>query len=391
MKRKIALLTILATAIVLLGTAAGCGRADDEYAVVGLVAEITGRGAYTGVPMQLFLEDYFEELNANGGIQGKKLRLVTYDIAADAAVESVNAANRLINEDKAIAILGLPASSAAMAINTICDEAKVPFISVTATNELVTVAEDGTLHPYAYRVCFIDSYQGTAAAGYAYDEMGLRDVGIIEMLGEAYSQNISDYFQKEFTALGGNVVKRIGVQSTDVEFRAPLTSMADAGIKTLYVSASSYVVPSYMANQAAELGLDMKFIFPDGAFDDALLDVAGANLEGAIITTGVFANDPVYAGFAADFRTKHPDWNANMFVLYVYDAMKLLEYGINTAGSLEPARIGEAIGTAKGVELFTDKNFTVDPATHNPLNKTVSILGIHNSQWEVVSSFQPGQ
>ncbi|MGN1028190.1 MAG: ABC transporter substrate-binding protein [Faecousia sp.] len=391
MKRKIALMMILAMMITMLGAMTGCGKADDEYAVVGLIAEITGRGAYTGVPMQLFLEDYFEEINAKGGIQGKKLKLITYDIASDAAVESVNAANRLINEDKAIAILGLPASSSCMAINTICDEAKVPFISVTATNELVTVAEDGTLHPYAYRVCFIDSYQGTAAASYAYNEMDINDVGIIEMLGEAYSQNISDYFEKEFTALGGTVVKRIGVQSTDVEFRAPLTAMADAGVKTLYVSASSYVVPSYMANQAAELGLDMNFIFPDGAFDDALLEVAGSNLEGAVITTGVFANDPVYADFAAEFQKKHPEWNANMFVLYVYDAIKLLEYGINTAGSLDPAKIGEAIGTAKGVELFTDKNFTVDPETHNPQNKTVSVVGIHDSKWDVVASFQPGQ
>lgn len=366
----------------------GCGS-DDEYAVIGLLCETTGRGAYTGVPMQLFLEDYFEELNANGGIQGKKLKLITYDIAADNAVESVNAANRLINEDKAIAILGLPSSSSAMAINGICDENKIPFISVTATNELVTVDEEGNLHPYAYRVCFIDSYQGTAAASYLYNEMNIDKVGIIEMLGEAYSQNISDYFEQEFTALGGSVLERIGVSSNDVEFRAPLTAMADAGVKTLYVSASNYVVPSYLANQAAELGLDIQFVFPDGAFDDALLEVSGENLEGAIVTTGIFADDPAFANFAAEYHEKHSEWTANMFVLYIYDAMKLLEYGIDKAGSLDPAAIGEAIGTAQGVELFTDKNFTVDPATHNPKNKTVSVVGVHDSKWEVVASFQP--
>lgn len=387
MKKLVSWLMVIAmlAAMLCLG---GCGS-DSDYAVIGLLCETTGRGAYTGVPMQLFLEDYFEEINANGGIQGKKLKLVTYDIATDAAVDSINAANRLINEDKAIAILGLPASSAAMAINDICDEAKIPFISVTATNELVTVDEEGNLHPYAYRVCFIDSYQGTAAASYVYNEMNIDEIGIIEMLGEAYSQNISDYFEQEFSALGGTVVERIGVNSSDVEFRAPLTAMADAGVKTLYVSASNYVVPSYLANQAAELGLDIQFIFPDGAFDDALLEVSGANLEGAIVTTGIFADDPAYAEFAAEYHEKHPEWTANMFVLYVYDAMKLLEYGIDKVGSLDPAAIGEAIGTAQGVELFTDKNFTVDPVTHNPKNKTVSVIGVHDSKWEVVASFQP--
>lgn len=384
--RKIALLL---AGMMLLLTMSACGGKSDDTVTIGYIGDLSGPDAYVGVPPQLMLEDYIEDLNANGGLMGKKVKLVAYDMAADNATESVNITNRFINEDHVIAIIGPSSSSAAMAMAPLCDTGKVPFIATSATNEKVTVDESGTLHPYAFRVCFIDPYQGKAAADYAYNEMGIRSVGMIEELGSTYSQNICDYFQTEFTALGGTIVDRIGVQHDDVEFRAQLTNMGNSGAEALFAPFGTYKIPSYLANQAADLGLKFQFIFSDSVYDDALLDVAGSNLEGAILTNGIYADNPAYDQYKTEFSQKHSDWAANMYVFYAYDAMDLLVWAVNQAQSTDPTAIRDALESAKDVALYTDEHFTMDPATHNPLNKMVAIIGVESGKFHLVDSFYP--
>ena len=384
--KKAALFLVIAMLIAMLSA---CGQSGDTV-VIGYIGDLSGSDAYVGVPPQLFLQDYFKDLNSKGGILGKQVKLVAYDMQPDNATDGVLACNRLINEDHAIAIIGPSSSSAGIPMADICDEAKVPFIATSATNEKVTVAEDGTLHPYAFRVCFIDSYQGTAAANYAYDD-GIRRVGMIETLGNPYSQNICNYFEEQFTKLGGTIVDRIGVQAEDVEFRAQLTTFGEADVDALFIPSGTYKMPSYVANQAADLGLDFQYIFTDGVYDNALLEVAGPALEGAMLTNGIYGENPAYADFAAEYNAKHPDWQANIFVYYAYDAVELLMYAINESQSLDSVKIRDALEGATDVKLFTDEHFTVDPATHNPLNKMVAIIEVVDGKFSLRDSFYPDQ
>jgi branched-chain amino acid transport system substrate-binding protein len=383
-KKLISLLLVIALVLPILGA---CSSQEDTV-VIGYIGDLSGNDAYVGVPPQLFLEDYFEEINANGGLLGKKVVLKAYDMQPDNAVDGSLACNRLVNEDHAIAIIGPSSSSAAIPMADICDNAHVPFIATSATNEKVTVAEDGTLHPYAFRVCFIDSYQGTALAKYAYAN-GIRKVAMIDTLGNPYCQNICNFFQEEFEALGGTVVDRIGIQSEDVEFRAQLTNLGEMGLDAIFFPSGTYKIPSLVANQAADLNLNLKFIFSDGVYDNTLLEVAGQNLDGAIMSNYLFGNDPAYEEFATEYNAKHDEYDANIFVYLAYDAVELLMYAINESQSLEPEKIRDALENATDVELYTDKHFTVDPATHNPLNKMVSIIGIENGEFTLVENYYP--
>ncbi len=383
-KKIIALLLIAAMATALFS---GCSSKEDTV-VIGYIGDLSGADAYVGIPPQLFLQDYFAKVNENGGLLGKKVKLVAYDMQPDNAVDGVNACNRLISQDHAIAILGPSSSSAAIPMASICDEAKVPFIATSATNEKVTVAEDGKLHPYAFRVCFIDSYQGTAAAKYAFND-GCRKVGLIETLSNPYSQNICNYFEEAFTALGGEIADRIGIQAEDVEFRAQLTNFAKMGVDTLFVPSGTYKQPAYIANQAKDLGLDFQFIFTDGVYDDTLLEVAGPAVEGCMMTNVIYGNNPEYAAFAAEHNAKHPDWPANIFVYLAYDAVELLMYGIRTSNSLDSVKIRDAIEAANDVALFTDKHFTVDKETHNPKDKMVAIIEVKDGKYNLRDTFYP--
>lgn len=386
-RRKLHCLLLALVMLFTMVVASSCKKTDDVV-VIGYIGDLSGNDAYVGVPPQLFLQDYFAELNANGGLLGKQVKLVAYDMQPDNATDGALACNRLITEDKAIAIIGPSSSGAAIPMADICDKAKVPFIATSATNEKVTVAEDGTLHPYAFRVCFIDSYQGTAAANYAYAQ-GIRKVGIIDTLGSAYSQNISDFFQEQFTALGGTIADRVGIQSEDVEFRAQLTNFGNMNVDALFFPSGTYKLPSLMANQAADLGLDFKFIYSDGVYDDTLLEVAGKNIEGAIMTNYLFGNDPAYTEFATAYNAKHKEYSANIFVYLAYDAVELLKYAVEKSNSLDPEKIQVALENATDVELYTDKHFTVDPATHNPMNKMVSIIGVHDGEFVLIENYYP--
>ncbi len=383
-KKIVSLLLIAVLALTML---AACSKSDDTV-VIGYIGDLSGNDAYVGIPPQLFLQDYFEEINANGGLMGKKVKLVCYDMQPDNAVDGSLAATRLVNEDKAIAIIGPSSSSAGIPMADICDAAKVPFIATSATNEKVTVSEDGKLHPYAFRVCFIDSYQGTALAKYAYAN-GLRKVGMIDTLGNPYCQNICDFFEKEFTALGGEVVDRIGIQAEDVEFRAQLTNFGEQGIEAIFFPSGTYKIPSLVANQAADLGLKFQFIFSDGVYDNTLLEVAGENLDGAIMSNYLYADNPEYDEFESAYNAKHDEYDANIFVYLAYDAVELLMYGIEKSQSLDPVKIRDAMEQAKDVELYTDKHFTVDPATHNPMNKMIAIIGIEDGQFTLADTYYP--
>jgi branched-chain amino acid transport system substrate-binding protein len=165
--------------------------------------------------------------------------------------------------------------------------------------------------------------------------------------------------------------------------------MVATDIEAIFSPASSYVMTSYMITQADELGIDAPFIMSDASYDDALLDVCGSSADGAMLTNGLFADDPAFAQFAADYQKKHPEWSSNYFVLYTYDCVELLVWAVKKANSFDGDKIKNAIESAENVKLFTDPSFSMDPLTHNPLNKTITVITVENGKWKLKDSFRP--
>jgi len=105
--------------------------------------------------------------------------------------------------------------------------------------------------------------------------------------------------------------------------------------------------------------------------------------------SGVSEDDPALKEYSVEFGKKYPGQTANVYVAYSLDAMMLLEYAINKAGSFDTEAIRTALENAQGVKLFSDDNFTVDKETHNPLNKTVSVLKITDGQYTLYKKYKP--
>lgn len=165
------------------------GCSSEKKAKIGFIAQMTGADSYIGQAAKLALEDRIKEINDKGGIKGYKLEMITYDSRSQVP-DAVAAAKRLVEQDKVAGVIGPEWSGAGIPIASYADQAKVPFFATTASNVKVTVDDNNKVHPYMFRACFIDPYQGYAIADFAYKELGKRKAAFITDVTAAYSVGI---------------------------------------------------------------------------------------------------------------------------------------------------------------------------------------------------------
>ncbi len=381
-------LVLLVVSLMLISSLSGCGSGEKTLKV-GYITEQTGVDAYVGAASVPAMKDYVDEINAKGGVGGYKIELIVYDTRSEVP-DAVTVAKRLMDQDKVVAIIGPSWSSAGIPLADIADAAKVPMVATTASNVNVTVSEDGKLHPYMFRVCFIDPYQGYAQADFAYNKLGLRKAAFLTDVASPYTVGLHKFFKDHFLELGGEIVAEEGYTQGDTEFRAQLAKIKDAGAELLVVDSYTFKDFGLAAQQAEALGMDIQLMAGDGVFVPELLEMAGPQLEGAIVTTGVSESAPEFAEFNKAFEAKH-GVQANIYTYYGLDALMAIEYAIGEAakkGEVTPTAIRDELENMKDVQLFTSK-VTMEPDTHNPHNKPLLIMTIKNSQWELTETFQP--
>src|SRR5579871_3598557 len=191
--------------------------AQDEIKV-GEFAALTGGSASFGQSSHKGTALAFDEINAAGGVLGRKVKLITDDDQS-AAGQPSTIVRKLITQDKVIAVLGEVRSSATLEAAPICQQSKVPLISPAATNPQVTEVGD-----YVSRVCFIDPFQGTVMAKFALSK-GWKKVAVLTDVKQDYSVGLADFFVKGFTGGGGQIVKEQKYSTGDKDFKAQLTSI----------------------------------------------------------------------------------------------------------------------------------------------------------------------
>jgi branched-chain amino acid transport system substrate-binding protein len=202
---------------------------------------------------------------------------------------------------------------------------------------------------------------------------------------------LHQFFEKHFVELGGQIVDKEGYNQGDTEFRAQLAKIKDAAPDLVVMDAYTFKDLGLASQQAEALGLKATFMGGDGVFVPELLSMAGPQLEGAYVTTGVSETAPEFAPFNAEYEKKHPGIKANVYTYYGLDALMMIEYGIREAlkkGDPTPTAIRDAIENMKDVQLFTSK-VTMEPDTHNPHNKPLLIMSIVDSNWSLVETFTP--
>ena len=179
---------------------AGGGLRAQEEIAVGEFASLTGGSASFGQSSHKGTALAIEEVNAQGGVLGKKIKLITEDDQSQAG-QPATIVRKLISQDKVVAVLGEVASSKSLEAAPICQQSKVPMISPASTNPKVTEVGD-----YVFRICFIDPFQGTVMSKFALSR-GWKKVALLTDVKQDYSVGLAEFFVKHFTANGGEIVK----------------------------------------------------------------------------------------------------------------------------------------------------------------------------------------
>ena len=276
MKKLSLILTLVLIALFTFGAYAEVDTANPIK--IGYVGALSGDTALWGQAGLNGLELTAKQINEAGGILGREVQIIGLD-GKGVSDDSVSAYKRLVEEYGVVAVVGTNFSSCNIPIAAVADELKVPVIATAASNELVTVDAEGNLHPYSFRLCFIDSYMGLLAGSYAYNELGLRSCAVIEDITDSYSTSVGGFMVDTFTSLGGELVASEEAQNGDNDFRAQLTKIAAKQPDVLFVP-WNYENVALIAQQAREVGITAVLFGADGWDTTELTELANGALEG---------------------------------------------------------------------------------------------------------------
>lgn len=381
------MLVLLMVSILVLSSMTGCAKPAEatvdgevvestETIKIGWIGSLTGDQAVWGTCEFNTVKMMVEEVNANGGWLGRQVEAIGYDTKGD-SMEAVNAVKRLTSQDKVVAIIGPNASGQAIAISSVLNEAKVADIATVATNPKVTVAEDGSVNEYNFRVCFIDPYQGAVAAGYAFDKLGFENAAILYDVADEYSQGLTEFFEKTFVEKGGKIVAKEAFKFGDVDFRPQLSKIKESNPDVIFMPYFFKEV-ALSAKQAREVGIEAPLMGGDGWTSEQLLEMAGSAVEGSYVVNHLDFEDPDVQDFKAAYTAKY-DSAVELNGYLAYDAFKLLEEAVKTAGVADSVEIASALEVVE-VEGITG-HINISPETHNPVGKDAAMLKIEDNKY----------
>ncbi len=347
---------------------------------VGEFASLTGGSASFGQSSHKGTALAIDELNASGGVLGRKFRLITEDDQSVAG-QPATIVRKLISQDKVVAILGEVASSKSLEAAPICQQNKVPMISPASTNPKVTEVGD-----YISRVCFIDPFQGTVMAKFALGK-GWKKVAVLIDVKQDYAVGLAEFFVKHFTANGGEITKDQKYSTGDKDFKAQLTSIKATKPDAIFIP-GYYAEVALIARQAKLLGLKVPLLGGDGWVGDSLLKVAGTALDGSFFSCHFSADDksPMVQEFVTKYKAKYGGAIPDDMAALGYDSAIILAEAIKRAGTTDGPKLRDAINATKDHKGITG---TISLDDHRNAQKPAVILGIGGGAFQFVETVAP--
>ncbi|MEG6504009.1 MULTISPECIES: ABC transporter substrate-binding protein [unclassified Desulfovibrio] len=316
--------------------------ADATPIKIGVYLPLTGQNAFGG---QLELEGVRLAHKEMPTVLGRPVDLVVVDNKSD-KVEAANAVKRLVERDKVVALIGSYGSSLAMSGAEVAEKAKVPGVGTSCTNPLVTQGKK-----YYFRACFIDPYQGAAAATYARENLGYKKAAVLMDMTNDYAVGLANFFARSFKKQGGEVVGTLKYSSGDQDFTAQLTELISKQPDIVFMPAY-FAEGAIIMKQARELGAKFRLMGADAMDNPDTLKLGGKAAEGFLHTT--FPYDPAMPNmseaakrFTEAWKAAYPDKETNVNGALGYNSYFIIIDAIKRANSAEPQAIAKALGETK--------------------------------------------
>lgn len=376
-------------ALAMLGAFSGCsntgdggsasGGSDSDTIRIGGLAPLTGDAASYGVAVNNAIQMAVEDINANGGIDGKQIEYIYYDEKGD-TTEATNAYNKLVQDDKVVAIIGDVTTKPTLAVAQTSQQDNIPIITATATAAEVTLTG-----PNIFRACFTDPFQGELMASYASEKLGATKVAVLSDMADDYSSGIAEAFVAKAEELGMQVVADEKYQDGDVDFKSQLTNIKGQNPDVLFLPVY-YEDLRLISAQAKEVGVTAQLCGADG-WDSVLTD----NFDSSVLNGGVFCSqystestDERVQNFISAYKEKY-EMDPNMFAVLAYDATNMMAQAISDAGSTDSQAIIDAMAALEYDGLTGHMTFDED---RNP-KKSAVIVSIQDNAYKFVENYDP--
>ena len=284
-------------------------------------------------------------------VLGRKIALLKADNKSD-QMEAYNVAQRLVTQEKVVAVLGPHTSMLSQASAPVFLEEKVPAISTAATNPSVTVD-----NPYFFRACFTDTYQGMALAQYAMESLGAKTAAILQDLSSDYSVGLCKQFANSFKDQAGDdaIVFEASYKTGDQDFGPQLNNLMQAKPDVIFCP-GNYGDCALLIKQARDLGITAPIVGGDTWDNPDFLKIGGDALDQDVYFSSHYnAALPLTEEaerFAKAYTEKYGE-EPNAYAALGYDAYMLLVDAIKRADSTDPEAIRVALMETSAFEGAT--------------------------------------
>jgi len=366
----------------LVGLLAGSAFAAEPIKI-GALFSITGPAAFLGEPERNTAKMMVDEINSAGGIRGRKLELIVYDTQAD-ATKAVQAANKLIKDDKVVAIIGPSTTGDTMAVIPIVEKAEIPMISCAAGIKITEPVK---------KWVFKTAQNDALAVARIFDYMKKQKITKIAIL------TVSDGFGSSGREQLGLQAKNFGIEIISDETYGPKDTDMTAQLTKIRGSAAQAIVcwgtnpgPAVVARNVKQLGITLPVFMSHGVSSKKFIELAGDAAEGIILPSGrvIVANqlpatDPqkkALISYVENYR-KHFGVDGDHFGGHAYDAVMLLKGAIERGGDT-PAAIRDAL---EKTEKFAGigGTFSFSPTDHAGLTIDAFVLvQIKQKDWTLI-------
>jgi branched-chain amino acid transport system substrate-binding protein len=355
-------------------------KANENEIVIGSYSPNTGATATFGVFQLHGTEMAIEEINAKGGINGKMIKHINYDDKSDND-ETLAVVNRLISQDKVVAILGEATSGRSKIGAQVAQQNKIPMLTSSATNPEVT-----KIGNFIFRACFIDPFQGKVMAKFMTDNLHLKKAAILRDIKNDYSVGLSDIFAQKLKEAGGEVVTDISYQEGDIDFKSQLTAIKAKNVEAIFVP-GYYNEVALIAKQAKELGMKMPLLGGDGWSSPKLYEIAKDSLNGSYFSNHYTteSKDPKTIEFVKAYKAKYHE-DADVIAALAYDAVYFMAEAIKNAKEVTPDNIR--------IEMTKIKNFhgvtgEMSMDENRDAIKSAIVVQIQGPEYKYITSVNP--
>jgi branched-chain amino acid transport system substrate-binding protein len=374
------LLAICVASALMMGSALA-----QEVLKIGALYNLTGGMSSLDGPSLKGAQLAVKQINAEGGLLGKKIELIAPDGKTDQQ-ETAKAAQRVLSEG-VIAGIGQSDTTFVMAGAPLFQEKSIPFVTSGATHpELPQWVGN-----YMFMTPFGDDDQSFAIADFTVDKLKAKRVAVWTDNSMDFTKALSKFFIQRFKERGGEIVGEDAFMMGDTNFSAQIARLAalDPKPDAVFISA----IPSeagLSVKQIREQGITMPIVSGDGFDTELVASVPGPELADEIyFSTHTYRGDdrPEVTKFVADYKAEYGIDPENAFAPLGYDAMMLVADAIKRANSAEPAKIRDALAETRGFKAVTGEISYTRPSMVPP--KPVAIVSVKKGKYAVEEIWKP--